>query len=167
MPKDLSKEEYNTGREIFAWQFPEFSKQNYSRGWFIGYGAVLTGLLIYSIFTANILFIFILVIATVIIYINRRREPDNIRFRITEEGIILDQMLYEWPEIKNFWIAYEPPEIKNLYFEFKGVLLPRLPIPLQDKNPVEIRNTLLDYIEEDIEREGEPISDNIGRKLKL
>lgn len=167
MPIDLTKVDKDTGKELIAWQFPEFSKQNYSRSWFIVYGAVLLGLLTYSIFTANILFIFILIIAAVIIYINRRREPENIRLRITEEGIILNEMLYEWIEIKNFWIAYEPPEVKNLYFEFKNLLLPRLPIPLQDKNPVEIRNILLDYIEEDIEREGEPISDNISRKLKL
>jgi len=167
MPKDLSKEEHEVGKELAAWQFPEFIKHHYSRSWLIGYGVVLTLLITYGVATSNILFIFILIIATVIIYINRQREPENIRFRITEEGVILNQMLYEWPEVKNFWINYQPPEVKNLYLEFKSLLLPRLPIPLQDQNPVEIRNTLLEYIDEDIERESEPISENISRKLKI
>lgn len=167
MPKNLTQEEIDVGKTLASWQFPEFIKYQYTTGWYISFGIIFGLLLLYSILTANILFTLILLIAAGIIYMNRRRQPENIHFSITEEGIVLDEKLYEWPEIKNFWVIYEPPEVKTLYFDFKNFYLPRLPIPLQDQSPVRIREMLLDYIDEDIEREGEPISDNLSRNLRI
>lgn len=167
MPKDLTKEDINLGKTLSDWTFPEFIKYQYTRGWYISFLVILVLLLIFSIVTTNILFALILIIATTILYITRKRNPENINFAITEEGITINHTLYQWLEIKNFWIIYEPPQVKNLYFEFKNLLLPRLPIPMQDQDPVTIREMLLEYIDEDIEREGEPISDNLSRKLKI
>jgi len=167
MPKDLTKEDINLGKTLSDWTFPEFIKYQYTRGWYISFLVILVLLLIFSIVTTNILFALILIIATTILYITRKHNPENINFTITEEGITINYTLYQWLEIKNFWIIYEPPQVKNLYFEFKNLLLPRLPIPMQDQDPVTIREMLLEYIDEDIEREGEPISDNLSRKLKI
>lgn len=167
MPINLAQQSKDTGKTLAEWQFPEFTKYNRNRRWYIIASIVVALLLIYAIATANILFAMIIVIATVIFVLNQKKEPKNISFKITEEGIVVDETLYEWSEIKNFWIIYEPPQVKNLYFEFKSLMLPRLPIPLQNQDPVKIREILLDYIDEDIEREGEPISDGLGRALKL
>ncbi len=167
MPINLAQQPKDLGKTLAEWQFPEFVKYKRSRSWYITAGIVVALLLIYSAVTANILFAMIIVIASIIFIINQKREPKMVSFKITEEGIVVDETLYEWPEIKNFWIIYEPPKVKNLYFEFKSLLLPRLPIPLQDQDPVKIREILLDHIDEDIDREGEPISDGISRALKL
>ncbi len=167
MPINLSQQAKDLGKILDEWQFPEFVKYQRNRRWYIIAGISVALLLIYSAFTANILFAMIIIIASIIFIINQKRDPKMISFKISEEGIVVDETLYEWPEIKNFWIIYEPPKVKNLYFEFKSLLLPRLPIPLQDQDPIKIREVLLDYIDEDIEREGEPISDGISRTLKL
>ena len=167
MPINLAQQSKDLGKTLAQWQFPEFVKYKRSRNWYIIAGTIVVLLLIYSAVTANILFAMIIIIASIIFIINQRRDPRTVSFKISEEGIVVDETLYEWPEIKNFWIIYEPPKVKNLYFEFKSLMLPRLPIPLQDQDPVKIREMLLDYIDEDIEREGEPISDGISRTLKL
>ncbi|KKU49315.1 MAG: hypothetical protein UX68_C0001G0063, partial [Parcubacteria group bacterium GW2011_GWA2_46_9] len=70
-------------------------------------------------------------------------------------------------DLKSFWIIYEPPEVKMLYFDFKNAWRPRLPIPLQDENPIEVRRLLLKYLEEDLSRESEPTSDALSRLLRL
>ena len=167
MPINLTQQSKDLGKILAEWQFPEFVKYKRSRNWYITAGIMVALLLIYSAVTANILFAMIIIIASIIFIINQKRDPQMVSFKISEEGIVVDETLYEWSEIKNFWIIYEPPKVKNLYFEFKSRLLPRLPIPLQHQDPVKIREILLDYIDEDIEREGEPISDGIGRALKI
>ncbi len=167
MPVDLTQEPKDFGKILSEWSFPEFVKHKRSRRWYIIAAVLTVIILIYALVTANILFAAIIIIASVIFVLNEKRNPKDIHFQISEGGIIVDNVLYEWPEIKNFWIIYEPGKVKNIYFEFKSLLLPRLPIPLQDKNPVTIREILLNYIDEDIDREGEPISDGLGRILKL
>jgi len=167
MPVDLNQEQRDLGKILSQWSFPEFVKYKRSRRWYVVAILIMAVLLIYALVTSNILFATIIIIAGIIFVLNEKREAKTIHFKISEEGIVVDNVLYEWPEIKNFWIIYEPDKVKNIYFEFKSLLLPRLPIPLQDQDPVAIREILLDYIDEDIDREGEPISDGLGRMLKL
>lgn len=167
MPKDITKEEIDTGKTLITWEFPEFTKYENTRRWYIIFGLVTALLLIYSLLTANVLFAIIIIIAAVIIIMNKKKDPHSIDFQITEEGLIIDQTLYLWEEIKHFWFVYEPPHAKTLYFEFKSWHLPRLPIPLLEQNPLDLREILLEYIDENIEREGEPISDSLGRSFKI
>lgn len=167
MPQDINKEPINTGKTLAQWQFPEFIKYEHSRRWYIMFTLVMVLLLIYSLATANILFTVIIIIAALIITMNKKRQPRDVDFKITEEGIIVDETLYQWKEIKHFWIVYEPPQVKTLYLEFNSWHLPRLPIPLLDNNPLDLREILLDYLDEDIEREGEPISDGLSRGFKI
>ena len=62
---------------------------------------------------------------------------------------------------------YEPDEAKTLFLEFKSGVRPRLAIPLQNKNPLKIRSILLAHLPEDVEREDEPLSEQLIRLLKL
>jgi len=78
----------------------------------------------------------------------------------------MSDRLYVWPEIDNFWFVYEPP-IKNLYLTFKSRLKPNLTIPLNQENPLQIRKFLSQYLKEDLDKEGEPTADALGRLLKL
>ena len=58
-------------------------------------------------------------------------------------------------------------DFKNLYLEFKNSLRPRLTIPLEDINPVNARKILKNYLDEDLEKDTEPTSEALGRKLRL
>ena len=61
---------------------------------------------------------------------------------------------------------YEPP-VKLLYIKPQTFFLPSISFPLEDQDPVDIRAFLRQYLEEDINREHEPITDRIMRRLKL
>ena len=43
----------------------------------------------------------------------------------------------------------------------------RITIPLEDINPVELREVLLMYIEEDLEKEEEPTTESLTKILRL
>ena len=51
--------------------------------------------------------------------------------------------------------------------EFKTVLKHRLTIPLGNKDPLFVRNNLLKYLSEDLERTDEPMSESLARLFKL
>lgn len=151
----------------FAWAFPEFKQHEHSRKWWIWFIVIDLALLLFALFTTNFLFALIIVIITGIIIFREYHGAEEVTCSIADDGIGVNDRLYEWREIENFWFAYEPPEVKELYFKFKSFFSPSLTIPLQEENPIEIRKFLSQYIEEDLEKEGEPTSDALGRVLKL
>ena len=159
--------EKNTGETFFAWEFPEYTKHHRTMWWYLGIGALGGILIIFSLLTKNYLFALIILMTAIIIFLYEAKDPLQVTFSITEDGIGIGNDFFAWKEIRNFWIIYEPPEVKNLYLDFKNVYRPRLAIPLDEQNPLKIREKLLEFIDEDLEKESEPLSDTLGRKLKL
>lgn len=154
------------GKEIFSWEIEGMDKYNRSFGWYIFAGLIGAALLVYAIWTANFLFAVIILMFAVVTIINEMKNQVYIGCKIMENGIILGEHHYCWKEVENFWMVYQPPDVKNLYLELQG-LRPRLSIPLENQNPNKIREFLRKYVKEDLEREQEPISEYIGRVLKI
>ncbi len=155
------------GKILASWQFPEFVKYERGSAWYVGASIIGAGLILYSILTNNYLFAIIVILIAFIVLIYLIREPMLINFDITEDGLELGSHFYPHKEIKHFWIIYEPPEVKRLYFEFKSGFRPRISIPLLDQNPLKVREMLLSYLSEDLEKEEESTTDLLERKFKL
>jgi hypothetical protein len=156
------------GRELAGWDVDEHNYYDRSQRWYmiaIGLGILM---IIYSFFTGNFLFAVIIILAALVMVLRHGQEPDKVRFSITDEGIVIGKRYYDYDEIKNFSIVYKPRlEVKNLYFEFKNVLKHRLSISLENMNPLPIRDILLKYISEDLERTDQPLSEFLGKFFKL
>ncbi len=166
MPEQKKANDY--GNIIISWEIPEYEKHKRSKKWYISAAIIGLILIAFSIVTLNYLFAFIIIIAALIIILHDARDPDLVDFAITTEGLLVGRKFYDYDEIKNFSIVYKPRlEVKNIYFEFKNFLRHRLTIPLEDKNPVEIRKILLKYLPEDTERTDPPLSDGLAKLLKL
>jgi len=156
------------GKKIMSWQVPEYDKHERGQGWYIV--SVIFGLffLIYAFLSSNFLFAAIIIIGALVIIMHDGREPMKVEFGITDEGLIVGKRFYDYDEIKDFSIVYKPHQaVKNLYFEFKSVLKPRLSIPLNNLNPLPIRENLLKYLPEDLERTDQPVSEALAKMFKL
>jgi len=150
----------------FSWQIEERVKHDRGRLWYILAGSISLALLFYSILTANFLFA-IMIILIVFIAIMREYFPSSaLPFAITNKGILIARRLYNYKDLKSFYIIYEPPAIQKLYFEFKGIR-PELSIELYDNDPIEIRDFLLRVLDEDLEKESQSMADSLERILKL
>ncbi len=156
------------GQTIYhIWDVPEYTKYPHSRTWYIVAGVLLVACIAYSIFFEdNYLFAFILLLVTVIFAFHEMREPSITQFGITERGVVWRGFLFSYKEMRAFWIIYES-DVKNLYITFKNSMTPRLTIPLDSMNPVEVRDTLKRYVFEDLSHDEEPLSDTFGRVLKF
>lgn len=156
------------GKKIIDWSIPEYDKHEREKNWYIISATVGLLLLIYSFFSGNFLFAAIIIISALVIIIHDGQEPLAINFIITDAGLMVGKKFYDYDVIKDFSIVYKPNQnIKNLYFEFKNVLKPRLSIPLGNMNPLPIRENLLKYLPEDLERTDQPLSEALAKVFKL
>lgn len=130
-------------------------------------GIVGVSLLVYSIIDANYLFVLIIVLFGIILFLQEMQEPMDVTFAITETGVVVGRKFYSYSELENFWMIYNPPMVKTLYFLTKDLLKHRLQVALLDNDPRPIRDFLSQYLKEDLEQEDEPLSDKMGRTLKL
>jgi len=156
------------GKELFNWNVPEYEQHNRTKIWYISAILIAILLILFSFWTNNFLFAVIIIITSLIIILNDGSIPASVNIKIMEEGIIVGRKFYDYDEFKNFSIIYKPRlNVKNLYFEFKNVLKYRLSIPLNNINPLPIRENLLKYLEEDLERTDQPLSEGLSKLLKL
>lgn len=159
--------EMKHGKTLICWKIQNFDKYKKSVLWYFVAGAIGIALLVYSVWTMNFLFAVIILMFAIIILLHDLRSPDEIECSVVEGGVVLGERLYKWNEFENFWIVYTPEEeVKNLYLELKGVR-PRIAIPLANQNPNKIREILSKFLVEDLEQEDEPLSEYIGRVLKI
>ncbi|MBU0613502.1 hypothetical protein KKB10_05860 [Patescibacteria group bacterium] len=165
--KDETVPTENVGKTILQWKFPEYEEHVRGFVWYIVTGIISISLLIYAIIVSNFLFAIIIVIVDLIILIQINRKPDLIDFKITDEGVVIGTSFTPYKNISNFWIIYNPPKVKTLYINYKATIRPDITIPLENKNPLRVREVLLQYIEEDLEKEEESNSEQIRKFLKL
>ncbi len=152
---------------VIEWEFPEYTPAIRTKKWYVLMILILLALIIYAILTDNFLFALIIVMFGIIIFINQRHEPQKIKITLSSQGIKLGEKEYPYSQLSNFWLIYNPPVVKNLYFIFKNSWRPHLSIPLTEQNPLEVRSFLRRYLPEDLEQEGEPLSDVLGRLFKI
>jgi len=163
-----------------AWPVPEYHQPERNRRWYIAAGIFLFICLFFSFFSfsawrlvflganANFLFALIIIIGAIIMIVNDGREPLLVNIYLTKDGVSVGKKFYDYDRFKDFSVIYKPKQsLKNLYFEFKNTMRPRLSIPLRHMDPLLVRNYLLKYLDEDLERTDMPLSEQLTKLFKL
>ncbi len=166
MPKVID-ENTIVGNALLEWSVAEYEQHVRPTAWYVLMtivGSILVG---YAIFTDNFMFAIIIVLFSIILFLQSHQDPIVVPFQITESGVIINNRLYVYSELKDFYIIYKPPEIKMLFIETNSTIRPRLRIPLMDTNPNEVRELLLEFLEENLQKEEEPFSDMMARQWRI
>ncbi|MFA4818023.1 MAG: hypothetical protein WC608_04870 [Parcubacteria group bacterium] len=133
---------------LLRWRAPEYEKYERGRKWYLYVALVLLAIIGYAVYTDSPIMAITFVLIGVVGYIFLNREPRTIDFAVTQDGIIAGREMYDFDNIKSFWIFYEPHDIKVVSLHTKSMLMPFVHIPIHDEDPVEIRRVLLEYIPE-------------------
>ena len=150
------------------WEIDNMTKHVRSKRWYIIAGIVTLLLIIWAIYERNYLFALVIIISTGLLIYYEGEEVKKIKVKIQYNGLFVGDNFYKFQSVSKFYIIYKPDEnIKRLYIEFRNPLEPRLSIPLENENPIEIRDFLLQYLEEDLDKEDEPASEGMANILKL
>ena len=167
-------------KNYLKWQIPEYRIPERNQRWYTIALSLIVVLLFFCFFTisnwrlvflgysSNFLFALILIMAAVITFLNENRPPLILTVTLGPEGINVGSRFYDYDEFKNFCVLYKPKQsVKNLYLEFKNPMRPRLSIPLRRLDALTVRNFLVRYLDEDLERTQPPISEQLTKLLKL
>lgn len=155
------------GEEVRSWQVDEYARHERGPVWYAVAFLIALSFVLYAIVTRNFLFALIVIMGGVVIGLSALREPQKIPFQVTTRGVSLGNQFVPFRELRSFWILYEPPQLKNLYFDFRSPLTPHLVVSLEEEDPVALRRTLLEYLGEDPTQEQEPLTEVLGRFLKI
>ena len=155
------------GKIMLTWEVDEFPNHDRSRTWYIIGAIISVALIVYAIATANFLFAVIILMCGIVTLISTFQPPEKINVAITSIGILIGEAFYSFKDIKNFSVAYEPPAIKLLYIDFQKPWQPLVSVPLEDTDPNEVRESLLPFCLENLERTEETLTDAVRRVYKL
>ena len=119
----------------------------------------------YLYFQKNILTaIFFFLIATIILVFTFKKKL-AIPWEINKHGIAIDTSFFPYQELKSFWIEYQPQYIQELSLQSKKWYHGYFKIPIDGKNPLKIREALLEFLPE--ERHEDSLVETISRKLGI
>lgn len=154
-------------QDRFVWEAPAFRKYERGSGWYLGLTLVAVFLIAYAVWTANFLFAFIIFLSAILLLLVGNQEPKRVLVQVGDNGVVWDGKLYLFQDLENFAIIYQPPMSKVLYLEPKSNITPRLQIELQDQDPISLREHLRQFMREDLDLQGEHLSDIVGRLLRI
>lgn len=165
--EELLGEAIDAGVPIMSWESWEFPLVERSKRWYILASFAGLFLILYAVFTANFIFGVIVLMFAVITLIQDLKKPNRVQVHITSKGLVFGDQFFAFADIRDFSLTYDPPTLNTLYVAFHGRLQPMLSIGLEELNPNDVRKTLLPYIFENLEREGESLTDVLRRVYKL
>jgi hypothetical protein len=157
-------EEYSKDA-LMHWRAPEFEMYETNKKRLSYAALVLLVIIIFATFTNNPMMAVVFVLIGIVSYLYLNKEPRILSFRIVPEGVFAGDEIYEFENIRSFWIFYDPQDLKVISLHTKNYISPFVHIPIAEEDPVEIRRILLKYIPE-IKQEHN-LAENLGRFLGI
>jgi hypothetical protein len=133
---------------LVSWEGPEFEHYPRDKKWYTGVLLVLCAVILYAIFTDGYLMAIVFILIGVVGYLILSRPQKVIDFAVTYDGLVIGNEIYDYDDIKSFWIFYEPPHTRVISLHMKGRLRPYLHVPLHQVDPVIVHEKLLEFIPE-------------------
>lgn len=143
---------------LISWTAPEHFHTEKTNDWYWAVGIIaITGASLAFIFN-NIIFGIFILIGTFALIVHASKHPRNIHCEINDRGIVIDNILYPFLTLESFWIdAHERPA--KILVKSNKTFMPYITIHIDEVDPEEVRDILLNYIAET--EHHEPLSQKI------
>jgi hypothetical protein len=144
------------------WHAPDFITYEKSADWYWIVGVITITLSVAGFIFGNVLFGILVIIASVALTLQSSRDPEMREFIINRRGVKIDNILYPYSTLKSFWVENNPHEQKIMLMS-ERVLMPYIVIPIEDVDPEEIRDYMIQYVPE--EEHQEPLMQKVMEYL--
>lgn len=145
--------------EQVSWNAPEHTHTDKGNDWFWALGIIAVSGAVVALLFKNFLFALLIVIGAFTMALLAARPPRTLQFTLTERGILIDDALYPYQMLVAFWIQEHQDDHPLLIVDSRRFLTPHLLIPLDDVDPEEIREYLLEHLKE------EELSEPFGQRF--
>jgi len=158
-------EQYYT-KVFLEWDPPEFQQQKKTENWYLWLGIAAAILITIAIFTKAYMVAVTFFLLAIVIVMLSQKQPDRISAKLTDTGILFHNNFYPYHNIDEFWILYDPPRVTTLNLKPKKSMRYPISIEIDEADPVKIREVLLEYLDEDEEKEEEFI-EHLSRRFRF
>ncbi|MDX9913721.1 MAG: hypothetical protein RBS77_04025 [Candidatus Moranbacteria bacterium] len=163
-PHDFMLEQRGHG-VLLHWQGPEYEHYPKEKNWYAVAALILSAIIIYALVTNSPIMAITFVLIGVVGYIQLEKFPRVLDFKVTTDGVMAGEELYQFDNIKSFWIFYEPPHTKILSLHTDAMLTPFIHIPVHQIDPVKLREILMEFVPE--EKQKPTLVDTLERLLHI
>ena len=150
---------------LLGWRAPEFEAVERDKKWYAWIVFILLGIIAYAVFTNSLVMAITFILIGVVGYIYINKSPKVLDFMITRDGVIAGREIYDFDNLKSFWILYEADGLKVISLHTESHLTPYVHIPVGGQDPVRIREILLEYLPEEKQEPG--MAEMMDRLLRL
>jgi hypothetical protein len=133
----------------YEWDAVEFEHMEKPVDWYWGLGIVtLTGCIL-AILSGNYLLVVLLVLGGFMLGYYGNDKPHDAHVELSERGVRINNDFYRYETMRSFWIYLDHKKRERIIFVTGRPIMPERIITLPDTlSPNELRNFLLEYIEE-------------------
>jgi len=141
--------------QTITWSAPEYEHKDRGADWYIALGVIAISASVASFLLGNMLFGIFILIGMFTLAMYGMKKPDIIDVEINRRGISANNKVYPFRTLDSFWIEEYAKEPK-IIVQSEKLLMPYIIIPLGNTDSEEIRDFLIEYLEE--EEHAEPLS---------
>lgn len=147
--------------EPLMWKALEYEERRRSPDWFWSVGAIGIAGAVASFVFGNVLFGILILVGTIALVVQAIRKPRLTDFEVNNRGVRVGKTLYLYDTLEAFWVTEE--ENPKLLLRSTKFLMPLITVPVLDVSSADLRNYLLEHIEET--EMHEPLSQKIMEYL--
>jgi hypothetical protein len=153
-------------KDPFIWETNEYFFQEKTSDWYWSVGIIGVSIAILSAIFGNGLFALLLLLSTFALALFGSKKPNILRFEVSKKGIMIGNTLYPFGTLDSFWVEDNRHinRPSKLIIKSRKIIVPLIAIPLDDVNPEDVRDFLLDHLLEDhhIEPLGQKLLEYFG-----
>ena len=155
----------NSALPQISWEAPLFYYNPQKKYLYLIAAILMAGAAALLIFKYDTLTSIFLILSSLVLILYSRQKPVISKITVDQSGILVDDIIYRYKDLKSFWINYNPGGPKELSLESEKWYMPYIKIMLSERNPVEIRSLIVNFLPE--KEHENSLGDHIGRKLGL
>jgi hypothetical protein len=150
----------------FIWETEEYFFQEKTADWYWAVGIIGVSVSILAVIFGNGLFALLILLSTFALALFGSKRPNTVRFEVGKKGVMIGNTLYPFGTLDSFWVEDNRHlgRPSKLMVKSRQLIVPLIAIPLDEIDPEELRDFLLDHLLEDhhIEPLGQKVLEYFG-----
>lgn len=152
---------------FFEWEADGYVFEEKSADWYWALGIIAVAAAVASILFGNVILAILIIAAATTLALSTLKRPQQHLFRITDEGVMVDEKVYAYDRIVSFSVLeyLDPARPAALSIRTHYLLAPHLLIPIVGHDPEAVYEFFAEHVEEG--RHDESFVERIIELLRL
>ncbi len=146
-----------------SWQIYEHEDKERSIDWYWAVVVIALSIAIIAFLLKNGFFAILIIIGTATLLSHTKKAARLFDIKLDQRGLTVGKDRFPFINLESFWVDVTDEQRPLIIFKSKKPIMPLLIVPLDDYHHLDVRDFLLQYLEE--KEMHEPLSHKIMDKL--